>query len=1114
MSQQVTVIAGPARSGKTTRLLCAYRQSISTGPLGGTLWLSPTYRAARAISHQLLDGSLPGCFSPQLLTFDQLGQRILAASAPPLHAISRQQVRSTLRQLIDEALTAGRLEYFAPIAETAGFLDLLVKFVRELKRLEIWPEELAAAQGHRATEKDRELCGLYRDYQNLLNAHHLYDAEGQFWVARQLLREGHWDALPSVRHVLVDGFTDFTRTEHEVLELLAARAESLAITLPCEAGDGRSDLFDKVRRTLSELRERHSGLCVEQLPPRSDLPAALVHLERGLFGNPRAAQPVPDGAGIEILAAAGATNEIEQIAARIKGLLTNDDPAGRVAADEILVVFRSLAEVAPLVREIFARFGIPTVVASASALETAPLARALVTWLRLDRDDWPFRELLAALEHNYFRPRWPEWQGGSAAVWLERLVRELEIPTGRQALLASIGWHESKAAEAARQKKRLSNRQLAAQIAGPLACRIAGVLDQLPKQATCGEWSRALNGLAEELGLFRAAQPDPLGGDRAVQDRLAWQRLQAALAETDRFARWIGAPAAVLSRREFCDRLQDLLRTEELPLAGDDTGCVRVLSAESVRGLSAAYVFVAGMSERAFPPPNRDDCVYSDADARRWGAHGLPLPSHELRSRFEMLLFYEVVTRATRHLVLSYPALDGAAQPLVPSPYLSEVEHACGAGRILRNAQPYLASVPANDEVGSVRDFRVRAVAQALQGDDGLLVELCAHPSTRPMAANILAGLSVSDARFRGEGFGPYEGLLSSAASAKLAERYGPQRCWSPSQLEQYAYCPFQFFMKSVLRLDAVAEPELGIDYLRRGQMLHWLLSKVHREFNRALGTHSAPDERTTERFAALVVAAVEELRGHGSGDALDGGLREIDIRKIVAWLERYRQQHAAYNGLWADWHGPPRPAHFEVAFGPRHRDDDTVDPEELADDCDPLSTLDPFELACGDEIIRFAGRIDRIDLGQVAGQRVFTIVDYKSGKVRKSTSLQAVLEGRSFQLPLYALAAQRLLASAPAAPFRAAYWHLSGSGYVEKHAVKIHVADAGRLEISDEWQELEATLKPRLRSLVDGIRSGQFPMHSVDDECTSFCDYSTVCRVNQVRSLEKHWEPPAAETP
>ncbi|MEX0678244.1 MAG: PD-(D/E)XK nuclease family protein [Pirellulales bacterium] len=1114
MLRKVTVLAGPARSGKTSRLLGAYRHELAGGRVGSVLWLTPSHRSATAAAVHLVDHSLRGTLSPNLLTFAQFADRVLAAAAPKMRPISAGLVRTIVKRLIEDASRSGRLGYFAPIAHTSGFFDLVVGFIGELKRLEIWPEELAAGHGRHPGDKDRELCWIYEQYQELLLRHDLYDVQGQFWAARALLRAGKWRPFERLQHVFVDGFTDFTRTEHDVLEILAGRALSLSISLPLEADSPRGDLFVKTRLTLEELGRRHPHLVVEYLPRRPGTVAALGHLERHLFANPKNATPADDTAGIEIVASAGVTHEIELIARRIKGLLVHGENGSgvRVAPNDVLVVFRSLAETAQLVREVFGRFGIPHVVNSARPLESAAIARALATWLRLAAEDWPFRRVLAILAHNYFRPAWPEWRQGRAAVALEQLVRELEISSGRDELVRSVERLAARAAAEAGAKRRLSPELLRAQLAMPLLRKMCDALDRLPTRATADHWAKSLCDFAQTVGLFDAADASPIGDEAAIDDRLAWQRLLAALAEIQRLSRWTAQEPPRWSRREFVDVLEDLLRHEPLPSAGDETGTVRVLSAEAARNLSAPYVFLGGLAEKAFPPANRDDCLYSDAERRQLAAAGLPFASHALDSRFEMLLFYEVVTRATRRLVLSYPALDPAAQPLTPSPYLSEVQRACGPGRIKKNTQPHLTSVPVDDDVRSMRDFRVLAVSRALEGDQALLAELCAHPATREAAGNVLAALMTSEAR-RGKLFGPFEGMLvSPAAGQKLAERFGPKRCWSPSQLEQYAYCPFQFFLDGVLHASPVTEPELAVDYMQRGRMLHWLLSTAHRRLNELAGGPSSPGAHEQEPFMEIVRSLVDELRDARGGRALDGGLAEIDLRKIVQWIAGYYHQHAGYDRQWNSWQVPMRPAHFEVSFGPKPGDGQRDEAQQVLDESDPLSTLDPFELDCAGETIRFAGRIDRIDLGQFGEQAVFSILDYKSGAGSKRTSLQAVLAGDALQLPLYALAAEWLVAGRQAAPFRAAYWHVAGKGYQEKDALKFLVVADGRLAKSPEWQALESKLRVRLRSLVAGIRGGQFPMHSADDECTGRCPFNTVCRVNQVRSLEKTWQPPGEE--
>jgi hypothetical protein len=267
--------------------------------------------------------------------------------------------------------------------------------------------------------------------------------------------------------------------------------------------------------------------------------------------------------------------------------------------------------------------------------------------------------------------------------------------------------------------------------------------------------------------------------------------------------------------------------------------------------------------------------------------------------------------------------------------------------------------------------------------------------------------------------------------------------------------------------------------------------------------------------FLAVSQELLEELLGILQGEhALANGLLEIDGRHVAAWLARYHGQHHAYDKQWQGMPIPLRPAHFEVEFGPPRRGGEPWPNQAALENRDPLSRPEPFELVCGSETVRFSGRIDRIDLGQAGEQTVFNIVDYKSGRPSPRTSARSIDEGYSLQLPLYALAARELLSGKQAESYRAAYWHVQTHGYREKDAVKFHVDTAGQIQRNPEWESLEARLRLRVRSLVEGIRRGEFPMYSADDECTSHCDFATVCRVNQARQLKKSWQAPEVEAP
>ena len=280
-------ISGSPGSGKTDRLLAAYRTRLAENRPGTALWLAPTWRAAAEVRRRLLGGVLEGCFSPAVMTFDQFAETILHMVPEPIRPLGRSMKRHLVRQLIEQHRAAGGLVHFAPIAATGGLVDLVYDLIGELKRLEIWPEQFAAACSAGNVAEDRELLDLYRAYQQRLLEHHLYDAEGRFWSARDWLKKT-WspESLPSpsaskgtvpfsltrklgqspyqgrpwpnLRLVVADGFTDFTRTQHEILEILDRGMEEVLVSLPLEPGSGdsslaRADLFSKPLATLAEL---------------------------------------------------------------------------------------------------------------------------------------------------------------------------------------------------------------------------------------------------------------------------------------------------------------------------------------------------------------------------------------------------------------------------------------------------------------------------------------------------------------------------------------------------------------------------------------------------------------------------------------------------------------------------------------------------------------------------------------------------------------------------------------------------------------------------------------------------------------------------------------------
>src|SRR5262249_454364 len=131
-----------------------------------------------------------------------------------------------------------------------GFGEGLVNLLAELRRHRVAPDLLARAA---AGPKETACAGVYARYCKELDRGHLYDAAGRLWRAAELLRTGLVEPFADLAAVFVDGFTDFSPAQQDLLEALAAHVGEVWITLPGEAGGDRAELFARPTATLQRL---------------------------------------------------------------------------------------------------------------------------------------------------------------------------------------------------------------------------------------------------------------------------------------------------------------------------------------------------------------------------------------------------------------------------------------------------------------------------------------------------------------------------------------------------------------------------------------------------------------------------------------------------------------------------------------------------------------------------------------------------------------------------------------------------------------------------------------------------------------------------------------------
>ena len=1111
---RIELITGPAGSGKTARCLAAYRdalrQSLGTGRPAAVLWIAPTELSRRAVLAALCDDSLPVAFAPNVETFASLSKRVLESS--PVRGLDPAVKRRVLRKLIDERHRAGRLGGFAAIARTSGFLDLVDAFISELKRAEIWPDEFAAVCrkiGDR--EKDRVLGELYDRYQQRLLETNLYDDEGKFWSARDVLSRDGLGPFAGRELIVVDGFTDFTRTQREMLALLAAGCESLQITLPLETPLSRSDLFAKSRDALERLHESlkpvgevsvmamdgetaagpvgrvsNPSVCSRNSGGRVGNPSygfpAMRHVGRELFRNPREVSRSADAGGIRVLAVTGANAEVDVVAHRVKELLLAGTEPG-----DVIVAVRSLDAAADLWRARCAAAGIPFWCSAGTPLLREPIVRSLLEVLRLELEDWPFERLKAVLLSNYFRPA---WKLNDLASRVSRLLQFL-----RNRKLHKHRWIIAKHTK----EEEIIRRLDAALVALRSDADFAGWVDRLT--ALCGELG--ISTFSRDVGqpfqadrgsdAIQSSSGQPGKADLRERDRSAWNRLKSVLYDAVTAANIAGADDGKMSLAEFADAAVELLQSQELPASSERQGRVWIVEADQVRNLDVPHLFLAGLTEQSFPRNRGDDCLYLERERREFHRHGLDLRHRTSQSQDEMLLFYGIVTRARRSLTLSYPEVSSNGQPLFCSPYLTSLLQLFEPEALRVESVGRLDPVPPREQVLTPADWRAVGVDELLSGRPGLFRAFA--DANAPAARSILAGVDANAARFATVGWTEYDGELRRAACRKsLKDRYSNDHQFSASQFESYAYCRFRFLLEHVLHVEPLESPAVATDYMGRGNLVHDALADLHGELLESAGAESSAD--LAAQFREKVEA---RIKGQFSDTDLAAALTEIERRLVTGWADAYAAQAAAYQTEIAeDWDQPPRPTHLELPFGNPPGTDNAA------------AEFGYATFGSQKNATRIRGRIDRIDVGTADGRTVFNVIDYKTGKPPRF-SLEDVQSGTALQLALYTLAVMRLgIAGPDAKPFQMGYWAIRETGFIPGMKSRGKTA---ALEDS-VLAELQATLDDLIPRLAAGMRSGHFPVDSEDPHCTDRCPYRTVCRITQLRPIRERLQKTRGKAP
>lgn len=938
------LILGAAGSGKTALITNEIRQRAARGEKG--LYLIVPEQFSHEAERELC--ALCGdSFSlhAEVLSFSRLAVRV-AQETGTGGAVSLDAGGRLLCMTLALGQIGGSLRVYKGAQRKPELQSSLLAAVSQLKAAGIGAQSLRDAMQNASgalLDKLYDLALCLETYDAVL-------AQGYADPSDKLLRLAQTVSKSSVGSggaIYLDGFTDFTGAEQQVIKALAAKGAELTVCLTCDGADSENEHFAPAaaaaRGLLSMGEEKGIKTQVIMAQGDADKAPELRVLGEGLFRF--TAESAEGGDRIAIYRCASIRDECEMAAARCLEL-TEQGCRRR----DIAIAVRGFSAYGAALEDTFALYGIPIFTARRESILQKPVpvlisaafdavstgydTDAVISYIKtgltpLTREecdaleDYARRFGLRSGAWTQKKP-WSQHPDGLSAEFDERSRERLDgLESSRKRLIAPL--------------KALENAQKSAKTAQEQARSLTDFFAAIALPAT-------LEKRAEQL---QAAGYEQLA---AEYGRL-WDVVVKAL---EQFAAVLGeAPMTGAEFQKLYLRLLSQYDVSVIPVSADS---VSAGDMDRMRRRKIKHLILLGASDDRLPAAIQSGGIFSDAEREELNALGVKLGAGGDELSRELSLIYNCITLPSESITISWPAADASGAECRPSFPVLRARALFGIKdrRFNRNEARLCAREPA---------YLLAAEYAGGRGGSRLAYDFFSSDSEGRKRLDALAEKS---RRSRGK--------LSETAVKTL---YGEKLSISPSRADTFSACRFQYFLRYGLRL---AEREKsGLDAPELGSFMHYVLENTAGELSKSGGFKDV----SGERINVLCDKYIEKYTAERLNGLVDKSPRFVYLFKRLAPSVRRVVADMVRELSLSDF----TPRDFELSF---MRDGE----------------LPPVTISEGGRELKINGIADRIDGYEKDGRLYLRVIDYKTGK--KTFSFTDVWNGMGLQMLLYLFALER----------------------------------------------------------------------------------------------------------
>ena len=902
--------------------------------------LLPVNRAVRYFRQQLIDVSPQKVLAdPPVFTFDQLLSDLYRSLPSAKRIITNDHQLLILRTMLKER--SAEFPYLLNNDSlTPGLVKKVADVLGELRRFGFSHKKFARAE----LPQRRQNPLKYNDIEKLLQLFESYlgkflidEAYARQEAAEEFSEKQFRKMFPEAENLYISGYGLFTPAMFTFIEKVKS---FLDVHVRLDYNRNNSELFRHLQPAAARF-QKMGGVFKETREKELDFL---------LFNRQKHKSPKLDfSTRLNIRGLLERREELVFMATEIRRLHQRD----KIPLHRMALTFPNPERYVPLIRQVLPEFQIPYNLSAGFNLKQSPLIRLFLKALYLPQSGFEFERVLGFFQSDFISKTFQYDRALLRKIFVQLRCRYL-----------SSGWPERVNDKIGAKEK--EEKGLAQQLNG--LQQLLEPFYHLPNRAPVREFRKTYIELLRSLGLLHWFKNENsfLNQRQKESEFRAYNRFMKLLEKVI----WIldhiyGNEAIALSA--FVEFLETALSGAVYNLTEWPEYGVQIMPRLEVLSINPHVLFVGGLSDGDFPRAGAKDVFFNDEVRDKLGLTA----SEELLDQ-DRYLFYLLLASPAQKIVLTYPRFE-KERVLVPSTFLEDLAEVA----ILHHSQEQLSEEavmnPQRLWLNLGQDIQRRHFDKA---PEKIILLRSAGLANEAFFQRLFVNIAGNAARFFGTEFSEYEGnIIKYGEVTKDLRKRFEQRAWSVSRLEKYAFCPLQFFLEHILKIEELPEIEDEVTPSERGLLVHKILERFYRvlvkkgEADKPLRNRALLFKIAEEEFSALPYRGVlyELERDIFWGAEEEPGLLDV-------FLE-YEQDQINESGF--------VPALFEESFG----------------------ESEPLSLKQGDRILKIQGRIDRVDRNS-SGQAL--IFDYKTGLSAEKISPDDIINGLHFQLPLYALALEK----------------------------------------------------------------------------------------------------------